>query len=396
MYRGSREHALVLLGSATPSLETMYHARSGVYQYVQLTGRYNGKSLPHVQIIDMKEEIRDGNSSSLSYPMQAALDENIQTGRQSILFLNRRGSGQCVICVDCGEVPHCPRCSVSLTYHKANHRLMCHYCGYSQPAEDSCPACGGPIKILGTGTQKVEEELQVRFPNIKILRMDADTVSASNSHEAILDRFQKEHVPVLIGTQMVTKGLNFPNVTMVGIVDADMSLYMNNYRASETTFSMLTQVIGRSGRGALDGTAMIQTMTPEHSVIRLAARQNYDQFYEQELTLRMLHRYPPFGDLLTIMFMGIFDGNTYTAACEFRNHLTAVLGQSELRSQEIRILGPSPAAIAKINNTYRYRLTIQCTNSRSLRMILSQMLKDFQKDKRYKGITAIADINSYE
>ena len=215
--------------------------------------------------------------------------------------------------------------------------------------------------------------------------MDADTVSASNSHEAILDRFQKEQVPVLIGTQMVTKGLNFPNVTMVGIVDADMSLYMNNYRASETTFSMLTQVIGRSGRGALDGTAMIQTMTPEHSVIRLAARQNYDQFYEQELTLRMLHRYPPFGDLLTIMFMGVFEGNTYAAACEFCNHLTAVLGQSELRSQEIRILGPSPAAIAKINNTYRYRLTIQCTNSRSLRTILSQMLKDFFVELRIRN-----------
>lgn len=396
IYRGSREQALVLLGSATPSLETMYQAKSGVYKLVQLTGRYNGKNLPDVQIVDLKEEIRDGNSSSLSYHLQALLEENIKTDKQSILFLNRRGAGQCMICVECGEVPHCPRCSVTLTYHKTNRRLMCHYCGYSQPAEELCPACGGPMKILGTGTQKVEEELQIRFPHTSILRMDADTVSVSNSHEVILERFQKERIPILVGTQMVTKGLNFPNVTLVGVVDADMSLYVNHYRAFETTFSMLTQVIGRSGRGDQEGKALIQTMTPEHSVIQLAAQQDYDRFYEQELTLRRLHRYPPFGDLATILFMGAFESSTYTSACAFRNKLTALLGQSELREQDIRVLGPSPAAIAKINNTFRYRLTIQCINNKSLRMVIGQMLKEFAKDKKNKGITAIADMNSYE
>ena len=396
IYRGSKESALVVLGSATPSVETMHLAKTGVYTLHRLNNRYNGKQLPRVEILDMKEEIRQGNSLCLSRPLQQALAENIRDGRQSILFLNRRGAGRCVICVECGEVPQCPRCSVSLTYHAANHRLMCHYCGFSQPVFERCPICGGAMKTVGTGTQKVEQEIRQLFPEIEVLRMDADTVSASNSHEAILNRFQKEKIPVLIGTQMVTKGLNFENVTLVGVVDADMSLYVNHFRAAETTFSMLTQVIGRSGRGEMAGRAMIQTMTPEHTVISLAAQQDYDTFFDLEITMRQMHRCPPFGDLFSIHFSGPFETQTQASAYWFRQQLEAAIGQSEFANAGYQVLGPSPAAVAKVNNTFRYGLTLRCANSRNLRLLLAQLLKRFSKEKYNKGITAFADINSYE
>lgn len=396
IYRGSKEQALVVLGSATPSVETMYQARTGVYTMHRLKTRYNGQNLPQVEILDMKQEIRQGNNLSLSRPLQQALADNIQNGQQSILFLNRRGAGRCMICVDCGEVPQCPRCSVSLTYHTANHRLMCHYCGYSQPVYDHCPQCGGAMKVLGSGTQKVEQELHQLFPDAGILRMDADTVTASNSHEAILRRFQEEKIPILIGTQMVTKGLNFENVTLVGVIDADMSLYMNHFRAAETTFSLLTQVIGRSGRGTLTGRAMIQTMTPEHTVISLAARQDYDTFYALEITMRELHQCPPFGDLYTVMFTGPFETQTLTSAHWFRQLLEQSSHAPEYSDLNFLLLGPSPAAITKVNNLYRYCLTLHCANSRKLRLLLSHLLKCFYREKGNRGVTAFLDLNSYE
>jgi len=396
VYRGVKEKAMVILGSATPSIETMHLARSGVYSYVALHGRYNRKPLPPVEIVDLKQEIRKGNLSSISEPLRMALEDNLRLKKQSILFLNRRGAGHCMICVECGEVPQCPRCSVSLTYHKVNQRLMCHYCGYSQPAVLRCSHCGGALKPLGTGTQKLEQELHDLFGDIEILRMDADTISASNSHEFILEKFRKEQIPILIGTQMVTKGLNFDQVTLVGVIDADMSLYVNHFRASETTFSMLTQVIGRSGRGENPGRAVIQTLTPEHSVIQLAAKQDYETFFEQELTIRRLHRFPPFGDLFTVMFMGVFEQDTLSAAVTFRQKLELAAQQNGMDPSGFQILGPSPAAVAKINNSYRFRLTLQCENTRLVRLLLSQLLKDFTKDKKNKGISAFADLNSYE
>lgn len=301
-----------------------------------------------------------------------------------------------MICVECGEVPQCPRCSVSLTYHKVNQRMMCHYCGFSQPAVQRCFHCGSALKPLGTGTQKLEQELHDLFGDIEILRMDADTVSASNTHEVILEKFQKEQIPILIGTQMVTKGLNFDQVTLVGVIDADMSLYVNHFRASETTFSMLTQVIGRSGRGENPGRAIVQTLTPEHSVIQLAARQDYNTFFEQELTIRRLHHFPPFGDLFTVMFVGHFEQDTLSAAVSFRQNLERSVQQNGMDLSNFQILGPSPAAVAKINNSYRFRLTLQCDNSRLIRLLLSESLKAFSKDKKNKGITAFADLNSYE
>lgn len=396
LYRGAKEHALVVLGSATPSVETMYLARSGVYGLFKLTNRYNGNNLPHVQIVDLKQEIRNGNSMGISQPLLASIENTDNRHEQSILFLNRRGAGRCMICVDCGNVPTCPRCSVSLTYHQANGRRMCHYCGWTEPADTQCNVCGGPLKIVGTGTQKIEAELSQLLPTTPVLRMDADTVTISNNHEAILEKFQTERIPVLIGTQMVTKGLNFENVTLVGVVDADMSLYVNHYRAAETTFSMLTQVIGRSGRGNKPGTAIIQTMTPEHAVIRMAAAQDYDAFYNMEIEIRRLQGCPPFCDLFTVQFSGLYEEQVLHGAWDFRHALEAMLKRPEYAEQALEILGPSPAAIAKINHAYRYRLTIKCENTKQFRLLLAHLLKTFTKEQKHKGVSAYADINSYE
>lgn len=396
IYRGVKEHALVLLGSATPSVETMYLAKTGVYEFYSLRHRYNGKSLPSVDIVDMKQEIRRGNPDSLSVPLREALADAWKNQKQSILFLNRRGAGQHLICVECGYVPYCPRCSVSLTYHRANGRLMCHYCGYSIPLEEKCPKCGSHYKIIGSGTQKVEQEILRCLPGASVLRMDADTVTASNSHEAILERFKKENIPVLVGTQMVTKGLDFENVVLVGVVDADMSLYVNHYRASETTFSSLTQVIGRSGRGAYAGKAIIQTMTPEHTVIQLAAKQDYDTFYELEIGMRQMQRCPPFADLITITFSGYLENAVVSAAYGFRDQAEAVFRLPEYAALHIQTLGPSPANVTKINNLFRYRLNIRCENNRTTRLLIGSLMKTFAKNKKYKGISVYADVNSYE
>ena len=260
---------------------------------------------PAARLIDMKQELRAGNDLDLSRELEEGVRDAILDGKQSILFLNRRGNSRVsCVCMDCGDVPQCPRCSVHLTYHSAGRRLMCHYCGYSEPAHARCAKCGGAMKAVGSGTQKVEQELKALFPDTAVLRMDADTVAASGGHEAMLRRFRDEQIPILLGTQMVAKGLDFPSVTLVGVLDADMSLYVDNFRAAETTFSLITQVVGRSGRGADSGCAMIQTMTPEHPVLQLAARQDYDAFYDMELQMRKLRSCPPFSDLFTITVAG--------------------------------------------------------------------------------------------
>ena len=396
IYRGNRDRALVVLGSATPSLESMYLAKNGTYGFYELPERYNGKDLPNVELVDMKQELKNGNNRSISRYLADSLRENVAAGRQSILFLNRRGAGRCMICVDCGEVIMCPRCSVSLTFHAVNHRLMCHHCGFSQPVSDDCPHCGGHLKTVGTGTQKIEQELHELLPGAEVLRMDADTVSAANTHDSMLSRFEKENIPILIGTQMVTKGLNFENVTLVGILDADSSLYVDHYRAAETTFSMLTQVIGRAGRGEKSGRAVIQSMTPEHSVIQLAAEQDYDAFYNLEITLRNMQKAPPFGDVFSVMFIGAFEAQTIAAAGMFRQMLEHSLQAPDYAGLSVRILGPAPAAISKINNAFRYRITLHCQNQRPVRQLLSHLLQIFAKNKTGKGVSAFVDINAYE
>ena len=395
LWRGVKDGALVLFGSATPSIETMYRAKTGVYGLYTLKNRYNGMALPDARVIDMKQELRAGNDLDLSRELEEGVRDAILAGKQSILFLNRRGNSRFLVCMDCGDVPQCPRCSVHLTYHSANRRLMCHYCGYSEPAHARCKKCGGAMKAVGSGTQKVEQELKALFPDTPVLRMDADTVAAEGSHEALLQRFQREHIPILLGTQMVAKGLDFPSVTLVGVLDADMSLYVDNFRAAETTFSLITQVVGRSGRGQDAGAAMIQTMTPEHPVIRLAAEQDYDSFYELELQMRRLRNCPPFSDLFTLTVAGLEETGLVQSAVRLRDALAANLRRAPYDAQPSQLLGPAPASVARVNYSYRYQLTLVTQNTAPVRRLLAYVLAEFAKDRQNRGVTAWIDVNSY-
>ena len=396
IWRGNKENALVLLGSATPSIESMYRAKSGLYRLYTLKKRFGGRPLPAVDIVDMRQELKLGNDLSLSIPLRQALCDTREAGQQTILLLNRRGNSRALVCVDCREIPECPRCSVRLTYHSANNRLMCHYCGYSQPVSQRCPSCGGPLKTIGTGTQKVQEELTSLFPEMETIRMDTDTVSAVNTHEKILETFQKDNIPVLIGTQMVAKGLNLPKVTLVGVLDADLSLYTGGYRSGETTFNMLTQVVGRAGRGEAPGRAMIQTLVPEHQVIRLAAEQNYDGFYELEVSLRRVQNAPPFGDIATVTFIGQDETAVLRGAAKFRDSLNACLKQETYREETCTVLGPAPCVVPKINYHFRYQLTLRCRMSRNLRFLLAHLLRQFSQDKVNRGVNAFVDVNGFD
>ena len=396
IWRGVKEKALVLLGSATPSVESMYRAKNGVYRLYTLRQRFGGRPLPEVEIVDMREEMKFGNDLSLSVPLRHRILEARDADQQTILLLNRRGASRALVCVDCREIPECPRCSIRLTYHSANHRLMCHYCGHSQPVTERCPSCGGPLKAIGTGTQKVQEELEFLFPEMPTSRMDADTVSAVNTHEVILQRFQQEKIPVLIGTQMVAKGLNLPDVTLVGVLDADLSLYTGGYRAGETTFNMLTQVVGRAGRGDSPGRAVVQTLVPEHQVIRLAAAQDYDGFYDLEIQLRQVQNAPPFGDIATVTFTGQEETAVLRGAAKFRDSLNACLRQEAYTQERCTVLGPAPCVVPKINYNFRYQLTLRCSLTRNLRLLLAHLLRQFSQDKLNRGVSAFVDVNGYD
>ena len=396
LWRGAKEGALVLFGSATPSVETMYRAKSGGHSLYRLENRYNGKQLPRVEILDLREELRNGNDSPFSEFLLDSIRDNVEHEKQTILFLNRRGASRAMVCIDCRESPECPRCTNRLTYHSANDRLMCHYCGHSQSAVDRCPECGGPLKSVGVGTQRVQELLEIEFPDTEVLRMDADTVNASNTHETILNRFREEKIPVLIGTQMVAKGLNLPDVTLVGVLDADLSLYSGSYRAAETTFNMLTQVVGRAGRGESEGRAVIQTLVPEHRIVTLGAKQDYDSFYEMEIDLRRVTRMPPFSDLVSITFIGENEGAVLRGAQLFRDSLAQWLAGSGLSEDDFTLLGPAPCPVMKINYNFRYRLTLRCTADQVLRRTLASFLRQFMTDKANRGVSAFVDINGSE
>ena len=396
IWRGAKEKALVLLGSATPSVESMYRAKNGAYRLYRLKNRFGGRPLPEVTIVDMKEDLKQGNDLSFSYTLQDAIIDTHKLDKQTIILLNRRGNSRALVCVDCRETPECPRCAVKLTYHSANNRLMCHYCGFSRTVPDRCPQCGGPLKPMGVGTQKVQQELEYVFPDLAIDRMDADTVSAVNTHEKILDHFKNEKVPILIGTQMVAKGLNLPDVTLVGVLDADLSLYNDSFRAAETTFNMLTQVVGRAGRGDAPGRAVIQTMNPEHQVIRLAAKQDYDGFYDLEIGLRWLQGVPPFGDLVTITFTGQEETAVLRGAAKFRDSLAACLKVPSYEGEHCTVLGPAPCPVPKINYNFRYRLTLRCVFSKQLRALIASLLRQFSQDKLNRGVSAFADVNGFD
>ena len=392
-YRASQNGALLVLGSATPSVETMYHAKQGDYHFFTLPHRYNAKVLPKVFLADLKEELKAGNPTPISYPLAQALEENLERGEQSILFLNRRGASPMVTCVSCGQVPSCPRCSAYLTYHSANRRLMCHHCGHSEPLPNACPECGGALEFVGVGTQRVEEALHQRFPGIEVMRMDADTTTASRSHEKMLARFREEKVPILVGTQMVAKGLDFENVTLVGVISADQGLYLDDYRAGERTFSLITQVVGRAGRGSKEGRAIIQTYTPENDVILAAARQDYDHFYAEEIGLRQVRGCPPFVSFFVIHVSGPEEGQALRVSAFLRDTLRQWLREDVYRDISCQVLGPVPAAIAKVNNRYRYRLTLMAQNTRPMRELVAHLVRCAQSDKRNRGVSINADVD---
>ena len=387
-----REKAALVFGSATPTVETAWAAEQGSYQKALLRRRYNENALPEVLIADLRQEILNGNPGLISTPLRQELEKNLAAGEQSILFLNRRGSSRMLLCGECGYVPQCPRCSTAMTYHSANGRLMCHYCGHSEPAADTCPECGGWMKHVGAGTQKVEEELRELFPEAGILRMDADTTAGG--HEEILQTFERERVPILLGTQMVAKGLDFENVTLVGVLSADISLYVDNYRAAERTFSLLTQVVGRAGRGGKTGRAVIETYTPGNDVIRCAARQDYDAFYESEIRMRRLRRYPPFADLFTVTVSGTEEGRVLRAAVSVRETLRQLCRRPELAAGEPEVLGPAPAPVVKVNNRFRYRCTLVGKNDKATREMLAWLQKDFAKDSANRGMNLFVDHNA--
>mgnify|MGYP000549118543 CR=1 FL=1 len=374
-YRCAAEGARLLLGSATPTVETFYHAQQGEYDLLELTERYNRRALPEVRIADLRQELRAGNSTVISRPLQEELAKNIAAGEQSILFLNRRGSSRQLLCPQCGYVPECPRCSVYLTYHSANDRLMCHYCGYSHAAPTVCPECGGTLKHIGFGTQRVEEELHELFPGVEVLRMDADTVSVG--HEALLKEFEERQIPILLGTQMVAKGLDFANVTLVGVLSADLSLYVDHYRAAERTFNLLTQVVGRAGRGDKAGRAVIQTYTPENDVIQAAAAQDYQRFYDAEITLRRLRQDPPFADQFTVTVTGPEETPVRRAIELLRQGIGNTAKKPPYDALGIQVIGPAPAPVVKVNGVYRYRLLVLGQNIAPIRELLAGFMRAF-------------------
>ena len=393
-FRCAQSGAVLLLGSATPAVESAWAAREGIYHQELLRRRYNEKALPQVTIADMRGEIRNGNAGAVSEILRQELERNLAAGEQSILFLNRRGNSRMLLCGECGKVPECPRCSVPLTYHSANGRLMCHYCGHSERAYDICPDCGGRMKHVGTGTQKVEEELHALFPDAGVLRMDADT--AGGGHEKLLRRFAEERIPILLGTQMVAKGLDFENVTLVGVLSADLSLYVDNYRAAERTFSLLTQVVGRAGRGSRTGRAVIQTYTPGNDVIRAAADQDYDRFYDSEIRLRRIRRYPPFADLFTFTVSGTDEGAVLRSAVWLREELHRLASSPEMAESQPEVLGPAPAPVVKVNNRYRYRVALVGRNDRATRERTAWLLKAFASRREHRGLSVFADCNAME
>ena len=395
-FRCAQNDALLLLGSATPTIETAYAAKNGRYQVFSLHKRFNDLPLPKVLIADMKDELRQGNETSIGHALRAELEKNIERGEQSILFLNRRGSARMLLCGECGYVPQCPRCSVPMTYHSANERLMCHYCGHSEAVVDRCSECGGLMKRVGSGTQKVEQELFDLFPKAKVLRMDADTVGASRGHEALLREFEEKKIPILLGTQMVAKGLDFENVTLVGVLDADLSLYAQNYHAAERTYSLLAQVVGRAGRGEHPGRAVIQTYHPENEVIQAAAKQDYETFYQNELRMRSLRRYPPFADLFTLTVSGLDELRVIAAARALCDALRYASSQPPLSGLDVEVLGPAGAPVVKVNNRYRYCVYLCGKGGSVLRRTVSEYLLAFYARKENRGLDIFADCNALQ
>lgn len=393
-YRCWKQGAFCLLSSATPSVETTRMAQEKKFGFHKLSDRFGQAMLPQVELVDMNQDAPSGDTS-FGKTLARALKENFQEGRQSILLLNRRGYHTFATCQTCHEVVSCPHCSISLTYHSANGRLMCHYCGYSVPYSRHCPSCGSDtVTFRGAGTQKAEEQLQALLPEARVLRVDTDSVAAKYSLEKKLDQFAKGEYDVMVGTQMVAKGLDFENVTLVGVLSADQSLYSDDFRSNERTFDLLTQVVGRAGRGKYPGRAIIQTYAPENPVLHLAAQQDYFGFYRQEILFRQVMLYPPFVDILVIGFVGEKESLVKQGANAFLRDL-GQLAREEYSDLPLRVLQPSPAAVAKVSNKYRYKLLVKCRNTPRLREMISRLLVQFASQREFQQVTAYADPNPY-
>ena len=391
--RAAENGALLLLASATPSTESYFAAQKGRTQLVRLTKRYGGNPLPSVQIVDMRAELASGNPREISLALEDTIRRNLEAHKQTILLLNRRGYQTVAQCEDCREVLKCPKCSVPMVYHKASHKLLCHYCGSQMdPPPKNCPACGGKLQYRGFGTQKAEEELAKLFPEARVLRMDQDSTAAKDAHEKLLARFADHEYDIMVGTQMVAKGLDFEDVTLVGVLGIDSLLFAQGFRAYETVFSLITQVVGRSGRAKDPGFAIIQTTDPDNPVLNLAAAQDYDAFFEQEIAYRRLGLYPPFCGLCVIGFAGGKEIEVARAAARF----SALLGQQAARQPDLplRVLGPTPGNIEKINDTYRYKLTIKCRNDRRFRDLVRETLGLYEQEKLPSKASVVADLHS--
>lgn len=395
-FRCRYNNALFLMTSATPSVESYSAAVKGKYKLCEINERYGNSKLPEVVTVDMKKEIAAGNKSPISETLQKLIEDNLNKNKQTILLINRRGYNTFIACNSCGHVITCPNCSISLTYHSYNNRLMCHYCGYSKPLDNVCPECGkNSIRYSGYGTQRIEDELTRLFPKASVLRMDADTTSAKFSHQKLFDAFSRGDYDILIGTQMVAKGLDFPNVTLVGVVNADNSLYDESYLANERSFDLITQVVGRSGRRDEAGKAVIQTINPFNEIIEYASKQDYKSFFQNEMALRKLLTYPPYCDIYFISFVCEDENKAALCAKAFFENLVE-LNRTEFSDEKLIVLGPSPSKISKLKNNYRYGLTVKCKNSKSVRKMLNDILKNIGKIKEYKSVSVSVDLNPFE
>jgi len=392
-WRVNASGGLLLLGSATPSVESAYFARSGRYAHFRLAHRFSNAGLPKVIIADRKEDLRNRCNEPVGRLLLERIAAAAGDGKQSILFLNRRGRNKRIFCTECGESLCCPRCSVTAAYHSANGRLMCHTCGWSSLMPELCPSCGSRhLETDHAGTQLVEEQLRRELPELSVLRMDADTTASDDGHDALLRRFRDENIDVLLGTQMVAKGLDFKNVTLSAVLDADMGMQSDDFRANERCFSMITQVAGRSGRGDTAGEAVIQTFMPDHPVIRMGAAQDFESFYDHEIAARESLRLPPFFDLAVFQASSEHERDALSSLQEIRR----ILLSQNIGADTFDVLGPAPAPISRVNNRFRFRLTLRMHADRSVRRLIANVLCSVRADRRYERVVITADMNPYE
>ncbi|MBO5184603.1 MAG: primosomal protein N', partial [Clostridia bacterium] len=392
-FRAKKHSALLLLSSATPGIESYSLAKKGIYSLEKLTERYGEAVLPEVTVIDMKAEKSRGNKYLISTELQNRLKSNLEAKKQSILLMNRRGYNTFVACDSCGSVVTCPYCSISMTFHLSNKKLMCHYCGYTTDFKTKCDVCGKEnVRYSGYGTQRIEEELHNLLPEARILRMDTDSNSGRYAFEKNITAFGKNEYDIMLGTQMVAKGLDFENVTLVGVINADQQLNNDDFRSEELTFDLLTQVVGRCGRGKSKGTAVIQTMTPENNIIALAKRQDYEEFYKTEIAIRRMMTYPPFCDICAVYAVSEDELKALSAARVFLDEFKKRTENAE-NVPKVIVLPVMPPRIAKVNNKFRYRIIIKCKNTAAFRRIISDLLVEFGASRTFGDVTVFADIN---